>query len=84
MIFNAMCIVFYVAQNWKNADGWSGHGGGEAEGQWIIRQRVINGDYNSLEDPSKFKYRIQGPANCIFYICAYFEIVGMIYVFLYV
>ena len=20
------------------ADGWSGHGGGEAEGQWIIRQ----------------------------------------------
>ena len=20
----------------KNADGWSGHGGGEAEGQWIL------------------------------------------------
>ena len=20
----------------RNADGWSGHGGGEAEGQWII------------------------------------------------
>ena len=34
----AVMVMLYttvLSTNMKNADGWSGHGGGEAEGQWI-------------------------------------------------
>ena len=34
----AVMVMLYttvLSTKIKNADGWSGHGGGEAEGQWI-------------------------------------------------
>ena len=40
----AVMVMLYttvLSTKIENADGWSGHGGGEAEGQWII-SFVIN------------------------------------------
>ena len=34
----AVMIVLFKAE--LEADDWSGHGGGEAEGQWIRRARL--------------------------------------------
>ena len=37
----AVMVMLYttvLSTKMKNADGRSGHGGGEAEGQWIIKQ----------------------------------------------
>ena len=30
------CSVVFQISGHRNADGWSGHGGGKAEGKWII------------------------------------------------
>ena len=35
----AVMVMLYttvLSTKMKNADGWSGHGGGEAEGPWIL------------------------------------------------
>ena len=35
MAVTVMLYTTVLGPKIKNADGWSGHGGGEAEGQWI-------------------------------------------------
>ena len=38
---------FLCCTKLKNADGWSGHGGGEAEGQWIWKDIAIEQEAKS-------------------------------------
>ena len=40
----AVMVMLYTTvlnTKMKNADGWSGHGGGEAEGQWIHLRSIL-------------------------------------------
>ena len=45
----AVMVMLYttvLSTKMKNADGWSGHGGGEAEGQWIhINQNWMQSEF---------------------------------------
>ena len=50
MAVTVMLYTTVLSKKMKNADGWSGHGGGEAEGQWI-------------KSPQKASYR---PKTCKF------------------
>ena len=53
----------------RNADGWSGHGGGEAEGQWInFDQRIIMLPYKRKDIISWTKYKSSIAVNTFLFI----------------
>ena len=56
MAVMVMVYTTVLSTKMKNADGWSGHGGGEAEGQWIkLRQKMISrSETDKFSESSKF------------------------------